>query len=171
MRPYSKTLKFQNRSGKLAALISLGMGVPMMFFATSFIMPVIPQLVGICLLATAIYIASAYLLRELTFSFEIRDSEADSARDGFDFLIKERRAGGEFKHCHISLSDITLVRKVTKENKKQVKEERKNMRRFTFDTCFAPRERIEIVALVDDEDISMLISYDDEIFALLKEAV
>lgn len=171
MRQFKKDMKFQNKAAKLISLLFVASGAALIWMFGGYTYAIIPQTVGFSLLAVAIYIASAYLLRQLTFSLEIRNSEADNIRDKYDFLIKEIRSGREIKHCHISLSDITLVRKVTKENKKQVNKERKEMRRYTFDTCFAPKCRIEIVAKDGDDTVSMLISYDEELFALLSEAI
>ena len=61
------------------------------------------------------------------------------------------------------MSDVRLVRVVDPTNKKQISAERKNMKRFTYDTDFASSRRIEIVANISDEDYSILISYNEEL--------
>lgn len=166
---YKKTMKFKNSAGKVYAIVFITVGSALIMFAGKIAMPAAAQFLGFCLLTAAIYIASAYLLRELTFSIEPnKNSDGEAVREKYDFLIVEKKAKYTMKHCHIGLSDITLVREVTSENKKQVAKERKQMKRFTYDTQFAPKKRIEVVCRVGDEEISMLISYDEELFRQLK---
>lgn len=168
---YKKTLKPKNTKGKAVALVCLISGV-LLFFMSSleFILyPSLIQLTAFLFLTAAVYIAYAYLLREYTYSIERNKNESETRAKNYDFLINETKGKRLVKVCHFQMSDITGVRAVNNENKKQVEAERKNMKRFTYNTEFAPIKRIEICAELDGEKFSIFVAFDEELLKVLSE--
>lgn len=169
---YKKTPEPKNKAAKASALLTIICGAFLFVFASSGAIPypVIAQTCGIVFLTFSIYVASVYLLKRYTFivdDFGLTDSETDD----YDFVITERRGKREIKVCHVSLKDIAFAREVNAKNKKEVTSDRKNKKRFTYDTQLWAARRIEIaIAYTDngtDESISMLITYDDELLKVL----
>jgi hypothetical protein len=153
----------KNTAGKVSALLCLlaGGGLFIMSYANVIAFPAIAQTLGLILLVAAVYIASAYLLRQYTFSVELAKDER------YEFRIDENKSKKHFTVCRIWLSEISLVRVVDARNKKQINAERKKKSRYTYDSTFAPAKRIEISACVDGEDISVLVTYDEDLLKAL----
>ena len=166
---YEKTIKPQNRAAKVIALICLICGAAVFITADAFMQAgvAIIQLVGVGLIVSSIYIASAYLLRQYTFSIEY-NKQNGSTRETHDFIVKELRYGKNTKVCHFKMTDITSVHIIDGENKKQKIKERKGKLRYTYNTEFAPQKSIEISASLDDEDYSIIVTYDENLFRTLK---
>ncbi|MBQ8409330.1 MAG: hypothetical protein IJY39_10770 [Clostridia bacterium] len=169
---YKKTIKPKNTAGKITSLLCLLCGAALFILASgNYIMfPSIAQVAGVILIGIAIYVASAYLLREYTFSVtqsEKFDSEDASYAEKFDFIITEKKNNRDIKVCHFGMNDVTGVRAVDPENKKQVQEERKDMKRFTYNTEYAAARYIELQASLDDEQYSILVSYDEDLLRVL----
>ena len=172
MYSYEKKMEFKNPSAVLLALMSLCLGACLVWFSGTGLWALIMQILGFALITVSVSVASTYLLRRMTFFITLREGEDETNPTSYDFIIRERRSRLDFKHCHVSLADICYVRLVDRENRKQVEKERREMRRFTFDTRFAPKKRIEVVCQFDEEQkISMLVSYDEALFAILSSAV
>lgn len=93
--------------------------------------------------------------------------EDDDISKQYDLIVTEAKGKRQIKVCHIEMSDIKKVRIITPENKKAVKSERKDAKRYTYDTQFAPNRQIEIKAEIDHEDYSIILSYDEEFLAAL----
>ncbi len=163
---YRNTPKPKNIYAKIASGVCLGLGLALILSANANLLPLpaIAQLLGIILLTAFIYIASVYVLRQYTFAVEPNPSSDDGE---LDFTIIEHKGKREITVCRIGLEDITLAREVTGNNKKQVKSERKNMKRYTYDTDFSAQRRIEVVTEFEDDRISILITYDAELLRAL----
>ena len=166
---YKKTMRPKNTAGKISALLCLlsGGGLFIMSYANVIAFPAIAQTLGLILLVAAVYIASAYLLRQYTFSVELAKDERYGDDLRYEFRIDEHKSKKCFTVCRIRLSEISLVRVVDARNKKQINFERKKKGRYTYDSTFAPSGRIEISACVDGEDISVLVTYDEDLFKAL----
>jgi hypothetical protein len=147
------------------------MGAALLFISNGNIAyPVLAQVLAILLLTFSVYVAIAFLLREYTYSIEpnkhiVKD---DSMSEQYDFIITEAKGKRNVKVCHIEISDIKFIRVVDPTNRKQIKNERKNMKRFTYDTDFAASRQIELVAEIDGEDYSIIFSYDEELLRVFK---
>ncbi len=158
---------------KLYALITL-IGGLVLFISANYLnyrFPWLVQCFGVVLIGAAIYLATAYLLRRYTFSVE--DSEKED-EDGdkiptYLFRITEFKNNRNITLCLVETRDIKLCRTVTPENRKKVKEERKTKKRYTYDIAFAAPKQLELQMHVDDEDISMLITYAPELVGVLNK--
>ncbi len=169
---YKKTAKPKNTAGKITSLLCLLCGAALFILAgniTEFFTSVI-QLSGVILIGISIYIATAYLLREYTFSvtqsskFSNEDADFD---EKFDFIITEKKNNRDIKVCHFGMDDVTKVRIVDPKNKKAISAERKNTRRFTYNTEFAASRYIEVRAYLDGEEYSIFVTYDEALFKIL----
>ena len=167
---YKNTPVPKNTAAKIYALVSL-LGGAFLFLSTNlwnYSMPWLPQLIGVILLVFAIYIASAYLLRRYTFSIEESGGEVEG-EEGFSFRITELKYYRQMTLCLVNVGDIKLCRTVTPENRKKVREEAQNKKRFTYDTAFAAPKQLELQMHVDDEEISMFITYDPDLVGILNK--
>ena len=169
---YKKTIQPKNRVGKITALLCLLCGGATFVLANGFFpFPAVAQSLGVILICVSVYIATAYLLREYTFSVtqngKFSDEDADLA-EKFDFIIFERKNNKDIKVCHFGVKDLTLVREVNPKNKKEISAARKGMSRYTYNTEFAASRLIEVRASLDSEDFSILISYDEELLRVLQ---
>lgn len=172
---YQKTFKPKNTAGKITALLCLLGGALLFILANGHIpLPLLAQIAGVILICTSIYIASAYLLREYTFSVtqgkNYNDEEAEYS-EKFDFIITEKKNNRDIKVCHFIMSDITAVREVSPENKKQVQAERKSKKRYTYNTQYAASRLIEVAATMDDENYSILITYDEDLLRVMNDLI
>ena len=170
---FKKTVIHKNTAAKITALSCLILGAALFILSgNGFVaIPVLAQLISILLIGTSIYIAAVFLLRVYTYSIEpnIHITEDDDRRSQFDFIIYDEKGKRNIKVCHIEMTDIIFVRVITPENKKKVGEERKNMKRYTYDTRFAANRQIEVMANIENEDYSIIVTYDEELLAALKE--
>ncbi len=163
---YKNTPKPKNTYAKIVALVSLILGALLFIMANSNIIaaPAIAQILGLLLVTLSIYIASVFLLRQYTFSVEPNPSSDERE---LDFTITERKGNRDITVCRIGLDEIVLAREVNPQNKKIVNTERKKMKRYAYDTSFFAPKQIEIVSKFDGEDISILITYDEELLKIL----
>lgn len=170
---FKKPIKHKNTSAKISALLCLICGAALFILAGNGLVaiPVIAQAISIILIVAAIYIASAYLLREYTYSIEpnTRGNEDEEAKSQYDFIITERKSNKQVKVCHIEMNDVTLINVIDPKNRKKIRSERKNMKRYTYDTRFAASRQIEIRATIDEEEYSITVSYDDELLDAFKK--
>lgn len=161
-------MKHKNTAGKITALLCLIGGGFLFILANGslILFPALAQTIGLILIAASIYIAVAYLLRQYTFSVEANDNfsndESDFS-DQYSFRITEAKGKRNIKVVDVQMSEIVSCRTVAPTNRKLVRAERKQMKRFTYDTCFAPSRQIEIVAEIDGESYSILVSYDPDL--------
>ncbi len=181
MTLYSKTPRPKNRAGKATALIALLVGGVIFAMANTRLSfnPAIFQLVGICFMVFSIYLASFYLLREYCIEVERvekktgddedagEDTKNDPKRE-YDLIIYEVKGKRRIKVLHMSLAEFTKMRIVDKDNRKTVKDERKKMRYYTYDSEFCAPVRLELLARYDGEDYSIMTGYDEELFDLLE---
>ena len=173
---YKKTIKPKNTAGKITALLCLLCGAALFILAGGgyIIFPSVAQILGVILIGMSIYIASAYLLREYTFSVTQSKNFSDedvSYAAKFDFIITERKNNRDIKVCHFGMEDLTAVRVSDPTNKKQIAAERKNKHRFTYNTEFAASRRIEISATLDNEDYSIFVTYDENLLRVLNDVL
>ena len=164
---FKKVMNHKNTAGKICAALCFICGAALLILTNGNLIayPIIAQILAVILITASIYIAFAFLLRVYTFSVEPNKHIADDKlSEQFDFIITEAKGKKSVKVCHVEMSDVKLVRIVDPTNKKQVASERKKMKCFTYDTDFTASRRIEIVANISDEDYSILISYDEELF-------
>ena len=170
---FKKAIIHKNTSAKISALLCLLCGAALFFLAGNGMVaiPVLAQAISIILIVAAVYIAAAYLLREYTYSIEpnAKVGEDEEFEDKYDIIIHERKSNKQVKVCHIELSDVTAINIIDPKNRKKIRSERKNMKRYTYDTKFAASMQIEIRAVIDDEEYSIIVSYDEELLAALKK--
>lgn len=167
---FKKAIKHKNTAAKISALLCLICGAALFILAGNGLVaiPVIAQAISIILIVVAIYIASAYLLREYTYSVEPNTRFDEDTKNQYDFIITERKSNKQVKVCHIEMSDVTLINVIDPKNRKRIMSERKDMKRYTYDTRFAASMQIEIRATIDDEEYSIIVSYDAELLDVLK---
>lgn len=168
---FKKVIKHKNTSAKISALLCLICGAALFILAGNgmIAIPVLAQAVSIILIVAAIYIASAYLLREYTYSLEPNTLFDEDVKNQYDFIITERKSNKQVKVCHIEMNDITLINVIDPKNRKKIMSERKDMKRYAYDTRFAASRQIEIRATIDDEEYSIIVSYDDELIEAFKK--
>lgn len=169
---YQKAIKHKNTFGKISAAILLVLGIALLLISNggNIAYPALCQALAIILIAASIYIAVAFLLREYTYKIDPNThiSKNDDMSEQFDFIITEAKGKRNVKVCHIEICDIRSIRVVDPKNRKQVQSERKNMKRFTYDSNFTANRQIEIVANIDGEDYSIIISYDNDLLITFK---
>ena len=165
---FKKTPTPENKAAKISAVISIAGGV-LVFILTTAIkdipFPGVAQFIGLLLVAYAIYIAGAYLLRRYTFIIE--PSEDEDTEPDHDLIINEQKGSRKIKVCHVSVKKIEFIRIVDSQNKKQVSEDRKAKDKYTYDTQFAATKRLEIAIKSGSEEASMLVTYDEELVKAL----
>ena len=168
---YSNTPNPKNIAAKITSLLCLIMGAFMFIVANSNSLkfPWIAQLIGLILITVSIYVASAYLLRQYTFSVQPRESSSGEVYEKTDFCITEKRSSKSFTVCRISLDEIVSVKTVDPQNKKQIMNDRKKLKRFTYNTEFAASRQIEVVCNCESELLSILITYDEKLLNILSK--
>jgi hypothetical protein len=159
----------KNTYAKIAALVCLLLGMALFAIASLNLVdyPALPQTLGIFSLTASVYIASAFLLRRYTFSV---DQNPQGELGELDFCIVENKGKREITVCRIGIDEIISVREVNKQNKKTVSEERKSMARHTYDVTFAPERRLEIVSRYDEQQFSILVTYDEALLDAINRA-
>ncbi len=160
---FKKTLKTQNKKAKLIMTLQFIFGVFMLFLAPSVKGRSIIQIIGFLFIGSAIYIATAYVLKEYTVNIFTPENEISP-----DLAIFEFHGKRELKVCHIGLSEVTEMKIITPENAKEAKEKRKNLKRYKYNTFFDCTQFIELI--VRDE-ISIILTYDNEIYEVLKQYI
>ena len=165
---YKNTPKPKNTYAKIVSLVSLILGAALFAMSNAKIIaaPAVAQLFGLLLLTVSIYVASVFLLRQYTFTIEENPSSQERE---LDFTVTERKNNRDITVCRIGLDEIVLAREVNAQNKKTVAAERKSMKRYTYDTAFIAAKKIEIVCKCDDDDISLLVTFDEQLLNLLKQ--
>ena len=169
MHLYKKIITPKNTAAKVTSLLTLLSGLFLWIAASSIPLPVIPQSCAFILFAVSIYVATAYLLRE--YSYEIaynykEDEENNKYRH--DLIVTEHKGKRLIKVCHIELSDVTAVKEINPKNAKECKTQRKKMSRYTYNTQFAASRKIEVQATVSGEEISVLLTFDEELLSALR---
>ena len=152
---YKNTVTPKNTAAKITAMLCLIMGLFLWIVSSYAPLPSVFQSIAIIFFVVAIYIASVCLLR--IYSYEIAYNYKENVTDAeklYDLIIYERKNSRFIKVCHIELSDIRSVREVNPKNIKEVKAQRKSMKRYTYNTEFAASRKIEVVADLDGEYIS-----------------
>ena len=172
MYHYKKVIKHKNTAGKITALLCLICGGFLFIMASGnmILFPAVAQTLGFVLIAASIYIAVSFLLREYTYSIDVNSSFSDDNKEyseKYSFRITEAKGKRNIKVVDVQMNEIVDYRIVDPSNRKQVRAERKNMKRFTYDTCFAPNRQIEVIAEIDDESYSIIVSFDEELLAAL----
>ena len=161
---YKNTVILKNTAAKITALSCIISGMFLWIVSAYAPLPSVFQSCVVILFGAAIYIATAYLLR--IYSYEIaynyKENETDSS-SLHDLIIHERKNNKFVKVCHIELSDVILAREVNPKNIKEVRSQRKSMKRYTYNTQFAASQKIEIVANIEGELISVLTYFDPEL--------
>ena len=168
---FKKVIKHKNASAKVSALLCLICGAALFILSGNGMVaiPVLAQAISIILIVAAVYIASAYLLREYTYSIEPNLKGDEDAKGQYDFIITERKSNKQVKVCHIEMSDVTLINVIDPKNRKRIMSERNDMKRYTYDTRFAASTQIEIRANIDEEEYSIIVSYDAELLNVFKK--
>ena len=170
---FKKTVIHKNTAAKISALTCLILGAALFILSGRGLVaiPALAQTISILLIGAAIYIGAAFLLRVYTYSIEpnIHITDDEDKRGQFDFIIYDEKGRKSIKVCHVEMSDVSFVRIITPENKKQVTDERKNMKRYTYDTRFAANRQLEVRAKISDEDYSIIVTYDEELLAALEK--
>jgi hypothetical protein len=163
---YKMTPRLKNTYAKIVSLVSLILGATLFVVSNmeNVLYPAIAQLFGLILLTASIYIASVFLLRQYTFAI---DQNPNGDKGELDFTITERKGNRDITVCRIGLDEITSAREVNGKNKKAVESERKKMQRYTYDTSFIPARRIEIICRFDDNDLSILVTFDEQLLKIL----
>lgn len=170
---FKKTVIYKNTAAKISALLCLISGVALFLLAGNgyVAIPALAQVLSIALIAASIYIATVFLLRVYTYSIEpnthiVADDDLSAQ---YDFIITDEKGKRSIKVCHIEMTDVISLKVITPESRKQISEERKAMKRYTYDTRFAASKQLEVRARIDGEDYSVIITYDEEIIAAFKK--
>ena len=169
---YKNTVTPKNTAAKITAISCIICGMFLWIVSAYAPIPSVFQSFAVVLFATAIYIASAFLLRiysyEIAYNYKENETEDASLHD---LIIYERKNNKFVKVCHIEISDVILVREVNPKNIKDVKAQRKNMKRYTYNTQFAASQKIEIVANIEGEELSVLTYFDPELLNALQHII
>ena len=173
---YKKTIKPKNTAGKITSVLLLLCGALLFISASSTLeyFYSIIQFIGVIFIGISIYIASAYLLKEYTFTVSLNSKHTEddaSLSEKYDFIITEKRYNRDIKVLHFGMDDVSTVRVVDPKNIKKVRAERKNMRRFTYNTEFAASRHIELQAKLDGEEYSIFVSYDENLLHVFQDLV
>ncbi len=160
---FKKTLKTQNKKAKLVMTMQFILGIGFLFLAPSVKGRSIIQIIGFLFIGAAIYIATAFVLKEYTVNIFI--SEGENVPDLAVFEFHGKR---EIKVCHISLSEVTEIKIITPENAREEAKKRKNLKRYKYNTVFDCEKFIELI--VRDE-ISIIVTYDEELYKALKQYI
>ena len=165
---YQNTPNPKNTYAKILALVSLLLGAGLFIVSNLNILdaPAVPQLFGLILITVSIFVASLYLIRQYTFSIDLNPT---SETDELDFIIAERKGKRDVTVCRIGINDIVAAREVNAQNKKQIAEERKKMKRYVYDTTFIAPRRIELICKLDEDDYSILITFDEQLLEILNK--
>ena len=161
---YKNTVILKNTAAKITALSCIILGMLLWIVSSYATLPSVFQSCSVIFFGAAIYVASAYLLRvysyEIAYNYKENNTEAPFLHD---LIIHERKNNKFVKVCHIELSDVIVAREVNPKNIKEVKSQRKSMKRYTYNTQFAASQKIEIVANIEGELISVLTYFDPEL--------
>lgn len=157
---FKKTLKTQNKKAKLTMTFLFILGVGILLLAPQVNGRSIIQIIGFLLLGSAVYIATAFVLREYTVNIFIPEGQITP-----DLAIFEFHGKREVKVCHIGLNEVTGFKIITPENAKVEKQNRKALKKYKYNTYFDCEKFIELI--VRDE-ISILITFDEELFCVIK---
>ncbi len=160
---FKKTLKTENKKAKLTMLILFVFGVALLLLAPSIPGKSIIQIAGFLLLGAAIYIATAFVLREYTVNIFIPEGQETP-----DLAIFEFHGKREVKVCHISLAEVTKMTVITPENARAEKENRNELKKYKYNTFFDCTTFLELH--IRDE-ISIIMTYDDDVYAALKKYI
>lgn len=165
---YKKTLKHQNRNAKLIMWLLFICGIFLFLFAGNGKLPypAIAQSAAIIMICIAVYIALSFVLKEFTVEVFFPDSALSDEHIKPDFAICEQRGAKKIKVCHISLSDVKILEKITPENKAVYKEHSKGAERYKYNTAFCQSEFIHILTR---DNISLLITYDEGLYIELNK--
>ena len=158
---FKKTLKTQNKKAKLTMATLFIFGVAFLLLSPQIKGRLIVQTVGFLLIGGAVYIATAFVLKEYTVNVFIPDGQLTP-----DLAIFEFHGKREIKVCHIGLNEVTEIKLITPENAKAEKENRKNLKRYKYNTFFDCERFIELI--VRDE-ISIMITFDPELYEVIKD--
>ena len=168
---YHKIITPKNTFGKLMSLFYL-LGGAILYLSANTVesFASVLQVIGVLFVGFSIYIAIAFLLRQYCFSIQLNDAENADAplSQRYDFIITEKKGKRDLKVVHFGMQDLTGVRIVDEKNKNQVAEERKPLKRYTYNTEYAAKRLIEVRAALDGEEYSILITYDEELFKALQ---
>lgn len=160
---FKKTLKTQNKKAKLTMATLFIFGVAFLLLAPQIKGRSIVQTVGFLLIGGAVYIATAFVLKEYTVNVFIPDGQLTP-----DLAIFEFHGKREIKVCHISLSEVTSLKVITPENAKEEKKARRGLKRYKYNTFFDCDKFIEIITA---DNISIMLTYDEEIYRVLKNYI
>ena len=165
---YNKTFIHQNREAKISALACLLFGGLFYGFGNTdiFPMPVIFQLVGVILIVCAVYLATAYILKQYSVSISKNDNCDGSMCELYDLIVRERKGKREPKVCHIALNTVKSVRIVTKDS---FKKRSTSDFIYLYDNRFLWKERIEIVAETGDYTSSIYLAFDQSLLYTLNQ--
>ena len=165
---YKKTLKHQNRNAKLIMWLLFVCGIFLFLFAGNGKLPypAIAQTAAIIMICIAVYIALSFVLKEFTVKVFFPDGATSNKPIKPDFAIYEQNGAKKVKVCHISLSDVKILEKITPENKAIYKEHSKGAEKYKYNTAFLQAEFIHILTR---DDISLLITYDEGLYIELNK--
>ena len=157
---FKKTIKSQNKKAKIIMTLLFVFGVALLFLAPSLTGKALVQLAGFLCIGAAIYIATAFVLREYTVNIFIPDG-ADSP----DLAIFEFHGKRELKVCHISLSEITKMDVVINGDKNVNYESYKGLKKYKYNTVF---DCDTFLYLTVRDEILIMLTFDKELYLFLK---
>lgn len=167
---YKKTLKHQNRNAKLIMWLLFVCGVFLFLFAGNGKLPypAVAQSAAIVMICAAIFIATEYILKEYTIEVCLPDNAGVDVTLKPDLIIYEQKGKKRVKVCHISLSDIKILEKITPKNKEIYKQHSKGAQKYKYNTAFLQADFIHILT---HDNISLLVTYDESLFLELQKYV
>ena len=176
---YSKTFIHKNRTCKVIALISLLLGgFSFALGNVDFIaLPVVAQAIGVLLISTSIYMATAFLLRQYSVSIDKNSASEGDVKELYDLIIKEQKGKKVQKVCHVGLANIFSVELYDASKKSERREEKKRWQaengglRYIYDTRFSAGQRIVVRCDVGDHRCSIYICFDESLYRILSETI
>lgn len=170
---YKYTPKIKNTTGKIYSLLLLICGVILFF------LPIIQnikfgaliQSAGIILITAAVYICTAYLLRNYTFSVDnseqktvdVFGDEYENPIQRIDFTVYDNKPRRSILVCRIGLDEIKRVEIMEKKNQKELKQSAKNYNRYKYDSTFIPSKQI----VVFTKDDCVFVTFDERLYHIL----
>ena len=165
---YKKTLKHQNRNAKLIMWLLFVCGIFLFFFAGNGKLPYpsVAQTISVIMICIAVYIAVSFVLKALTVEVFFPSGALSDSNIKPEFAVFEQRGMKNVKVCQISLSDVSLIEKITPQNKDAYKQHSKGAQRYKYNTVFLQAEFIHILTR---DNLSILVTYDESLFVELSK--
>ena len=120
------------------------------------------QTLALGILALALAMLGRYEFKTYAYSIDKRED------GGYDLSVTEIKRRSRITVCRIGVESISEATEMTKQNKKQLKEKRKDRKSFNYCIDLAPARAICLLASEGGEEFFICLSYIPELFEILK---